>query len=927
MTTCARHSLGSHLCFGLGAAALAAAVTGCGPDDASAARARPGIGAAAPVQHRLFRGAADQAVRDRIEHLHGQPGRLIASWTFSSPDDLDAFDFRGHGDLTVQDGVLRIPPAAEGTRGGAIEFDPPEALPPVFRIDVKLVPGQPRRNVPDNLRWTSARHPDFHTWRRAPAVITKGPDGSPSTGSYEVIFWPGSITRFRLSLRHQDQPIEIDEIAVYAPDLRTVEVLPDGTIAAEIDGAAMPSVWAAPPSRHETTIRVPDDGRLIASTGVAAESVPGSAVIFRVLVDGEEVLSRTRRAGQGDPAPWEPERVDLDRWAGRQVRLVLETSPGPGASEAAPPLAFWGAPSIVAVHRNEPPPTVVLVVADTTRADHLSLYGYDLDTTPFLRDLGERSVVFESAFSQSPWTMPSMCSMMTSAEPWEMNTIWGTPGLIPGRFVTLAESLAAQGYVTGAVVANLVLATDRDYDRGFDYYAYPRQEMVVGDEITDRALDWVAAHPDEPLFMWVHYIDPHGPYEPPRESLKALYGSRGATLAADEHGSFPPTDEVDAVRLLRHYDGEIRWLDDQLGRLYEGIRQTHGREPLFVFAADHGEAFLEHGFYGHGASLHAQETHVPLLVSWQGVIAPRRVQHSVRNLDIAPTILDLLGAAPPATMAGISLRPAIDGVDLPIEAYSEGNSHGPRRAAVRDDDYTYMTFEAWDPFEEPLLTPRPDVAWRLHDFLPTRALYRRGESDAELRNVLTHYPDVAARMQRSIDRVEMQRHGGIVVRLRGRLDGAPNTSVTLAGRVSVEGGTFVEPHTHLADLGADEFALNDDATTLEFSCLLRTPDEEWLLFTATDDAARFTLELQRAVRARPNVILGGAVAPLIDRSIEFDAAAVTTNLATVEALLDHEPGEALVQIWRLDGTGRRHDTAMPPEVLERLRALGYVGDQ
>jgi arylsulfatase len=608
------------------------------------------------------------------------------------------------------------------------------------------------------------------------------------------------------------------------------------------------------------------------------------------------------------------------------VTLAFEASPEGKSDDAAPPPAFWGAPSVVAVQDAEPAPTAVLVVMDTTRADHLSLYGYDRPTTPFLRRLGRSSVVFDAAFSQSPWTMPSMCSMLTSAEPWEMNTIWGTSGRIPGDFPTLAERLADGGFVTGAFVANLVMAPDHEFCRGFDTYAYPRGEMTDGADLTDRALAWVKAREGEPLFLLVHYIDPHTPYRPPRESLEAVLGTRVNSDRLDRAGWYPPKDHVAAARVMEDYDGEIRWLDEQIRRLYEGLHRLRGHKPLFVVTADHGEAFLEHGFYAHGASLHSELVHVPLLFSWPDVLESARIEQPVRIVDIVPTMLDLLGLAVPPTIAGMSLRPVIDGVEVPLEAYSEANSHGPRRAAVRNGGFTYMTFERWDPFAVPPARADPDVAWRLRTYLQPRALYERGTGDLEHRNVLALYPEQATRLQRSIDRVEMQRHPGFVVRLRGRLDAPARSTVKLTGRLSVEQAQFTDLRTRLADVGLDEFGVDDASTTVEFSSDLPGPDEEWLLFDLSSADARLTLEVASTEGPPPRVILGGKEVPLTDGRLEFDARTATVDLATAEGRFDDDPKRPLVQIWKLDQVGRTFQAStMSQEVLARLRALGYIG--
>ncbi|MHC4101488.1 MAG: sulfatase [Planctomycetota bacterium] len=513
--------------------------------------------------------------------------------------------------------------------------------------------------------------------------------------------------------------------------------------------------------------------------------------------------------------------------------------------------------------------------------------------------------------------------MLTSAEPWEMNTIWGTSGRIPEEFPTLAEQLAWAGYVTGAFVANIVMAPDHEYCRGFDTYAYPRREMTDGAEITDRALAWVETHKGEPLFLLVHYIDPHTPYRPPRESLEAVLGTRVTSDRLDRAGWYPPKDHVAAARVMEDYDGEIRWLDEQIRRLYEGLHRLRGHKPL---TADHGEAFLEHGFYAHGESLHSELVHVPLLFSWPGVLESARIEQPVRIVDIVPTMLDLLGLGVPPTIAGMSLRPVIDGVEVPLEAYSEANSHGPRRAAVRNDRFTYMTFERWDPFAVPTPRADPGSALRLRTFLQPRALYERGTGDLEHRNVLALYPEQARQMQRSIDRVEMQRHPGFVVRLRGRLDAPARSTVKLTGRLSVEQAELANLRTRMVDVSLDGFGVDDASTSVEFSSDLPGPDEEWLLFDVGGSDARLTLEVASTDGPPPRVILGGTEVSLTEGRLEFDAKSATVDLATAEGRFDDEPKRPLVQIWKLDQVGRSYEAStISQEVMARLRALGYIG--
>jgi hypothetical protein len=327
-------------------------VAGCGSADDEPAAAIA-VAADAPIQHRLFRGPADQQVIDQLDVLRDEPGRKLASWTFSSPDDAEAFEAKGViAAASVQDGALHVPPENDEGRVRALYFRPPVDLPPVFRFEVKLALGQPKKHFPRGLLWKSARHPSFHKWRQAHRTVADVPEGSAWVASYEVVYWHGPIKRFRLDLIDSGRPIEIDEISIYAPPLRTAQQGSGGMVWAEIDGVMMPSVWAGASSRIETTVQVPQNARLTFSTGLTAEAVAdsGPAVTFRVLADGQEVFSRTVRTGPKERAQWQPARIDLGPWAGRQVRLTLDASPEGGAGDSTPPLAFWGAPSVVAVH-------------------------------------------------------------------------------------------------------------------------------------------------------------------------------------------------------------------------------------------------------------------------------------------------------------------------------------------------------------------------------------------------------------------------------------------------------------------------------------------------------------------------------------------------------------------------------------------------
>jgi len=227
---------------------------------------------------------------------------------------------------------------------------------------------------------------------------------------------------------------------------------------------------------------------------------------------------------------------------------------------------------------------IVFVLVDTLRTDALAAYGGNAELMPFLNSYAERSFVFTDVKANSSWTFPSMASFFTGLLPEEHGAVWGS-SLGEDKW-TLAEAMAARGYRTAAFVSNgVAVREDRGMSQGFEEFhqlgtrgaMYPR-----ADEMNDAAFEWLQEHPTDdsarqPVFLYVHYLDPHTPY-----------------LAA---GVVDPASHDEAMDA---YDTELRYLDEQLRRLVEGLEaQLDGHTHLFL-VSDHGEEFGEHGERGHG---------------------------------------------------------------------------------------------------------------------------------------------------------------------------------------------------------------------------------------------------------------------------------------------------------------------------------------
>ncbi len=364
-------------------------------------------------------------------------------------------------------------------------------------------------------------------------------------------------------------------------------------------------------------------------------------------------------------------------------------------------------------------PDVILIVADTLRADALGAYGVRPSPTPYLDALAARSVRFERAIAQAPWTVPSMWSLMTSLHPSTLDpegrgasdraAVGRRPSLALPR---LASELQRRGWHTAGFQKNPFLAAGSGFEQGFDVYERVGGETAEREsaaQLVDAALTWANAFDEAsssarpPFFLYLHFMDAHMDYQPPAafvpEEAKRYRGpldggapSLHALLRAGKQPS-----EADVAQLRALYRGEVAYLDSQLARLSVELASLGlaTNETLLVFTADHGEQFGEHGEFEHGA-IHRENVQVPLLVSGAG-LAPRAMPDVVRLVDVAPTLLALVGAEPLPAAEGRSLAPLLRGEPLaPLAAVTEYGRHtrvtaerysllrSPRRARLFD---------------------------------------------------------------------------------------------------------------------------------------------------------------------------------------------------------------------------------------------------
>ena len=402
--------------------------------------------------------------------------------------------------------------------------------------------------------------------------------------------------------------------------------------------------------------------------------------------DSRVLLERTVTT----PDRWERVPVDLTSLAGRRVILSLEL-------EASDPgvLGLWGSP-VVRSRALSPseipatPPSVILIMADTIRPDHLAVYGYGRDTTPVLDRLAAGGARFDDTMAQATWTKASTPSILTSLYPLS-HTVTDVSDRLPSSAITLAEIYRDAGYATLSFSSITFTGTATNLHQGFEELheaasrTGPRRNKSAR-EFVDRLLPWLDLHRDVPFFVFLHLFDPHSPFEP-RPPYNTMWADPSERTAHRDRvaevrrqidnpllrGQVMPSQadldasgiDVEAFLLYREawYDGSIRGMDTEIGRVLERIDELGLTDRVVVaVVGDHGEEFLEHGHSWHGQSVYGELTQVPLILWGPGRIpAGRQIGDTVQTIDLMPTVLELSGLPAPDNLQGQSLLPLLVG--------------------------------------------------------------------------------------------------------------------------------------------------------------------------------------------------------------------------------------------------------------------------
>jgi arylsulfatase A-like enzyme len=412
-----------------------------------------------------------------------------------------------------------------------------------------------------------------------------------------------------------------------------------------------------PVTEHRSApVEVPADASLALGFGVLDVARSFGAVQFHVAAcDGDdcETLLDERLAPTAEAAGWQDRRLSLASLAGTTRSFRFRTVEDSGAA-----LPVWSDPTVVApARRGDPRLSILLLSIDTLRRDHLDLYGYERETAPFLRSLGEQGVVFERLVAEAASTGPSHMSMFTSLPALVHGVHGGVSHLdVPVR--TLADTLRARGYATAAFTENGPLAHQRGFGIGFSEYAENKSADLMNpsghvERTFAQAQDWLGRHGDRPFFLFVHTFQVHAPYAPSRR-YRGLFTTPAASVP------------LRGTRPAEAYDREIRYVDDQLRVLHAWLTARGLAErTLIVVTSDHGEEFYEHGSLGHGTLPYQTVLGVPLIFVGPDVAAGVRRATLVHHLDLMPTLLAAAGVDAPADLYGESFAPLLRAGDEP----------------------------------------------------------------------------------------------------------------------------------------------------------------------------------------------------------------------------------------------------------------------
>jgi len=372
---------------------------------------------------------------------------------------------------------------------------------------------------------------------------------------------------------------------------------------------------------------------------------------FEVAIDGVQVVSK-------DVGPRLASPISFAVPAGRHT-VNLEVKGNSIGNY------LWGSPYLRRNNKTAKTP-VILITLDTTRRDVVSPFSGRPELTPNLSRFAKDATVYTNAFSTAPWTLPTHASIFTGlfASGHRAGVI---DDILSESWQTLAEQFRRSGYRTAGFVGGSMASSRFGMAQGFNVYRDPEKNEEPADVITDAACRFVEENSESPLFLFLNYFDPHGPYSAPKEfqsrlgvdELRASVGSvpGWGAYARDQPGAFQrilngkvPSNPLGLALLRARYEAEVAFVDDQIGRFFSSLRDHDLYDrALIVIVADHGEFLGERGLYSHSYRLDPELTAIPMIIKWPGQLGTEVVEELVSQVDLFPTIASVAGLEVPAS--------------------------------------------------------------------------------------------------------------------------------------------------------------------------------------------------------------------------------------------------------------------------------------
>ncbi len=653
-----------------------------------------------------------------------------------------------------------------------------------------------------------------------------------------------------------------------------------------------------PPWQCEAAVEVSADSVLSFAVGAVPGVVAVSVRVAFRTQDGRETVVHDAAVEDalGEPA-WRDVSVDLSALGNSEGVLVIDVD---GRTSGAS-LGLGFAEPVVFRSMNRPRRNLVLILLDTLRADRVGFNGGATDTTPFLNELAAAGTVFTHAYSPSAWTRPSTATLMLGLDP-SASGIHDVRHRIGREQRTLALALHEAGYATAAFSRNPNVLPLTGFDRGFERFV----DAEAGDwgrtsdtrMVIDRALAEVDRVAGRPFFLYLHLNQIHAPYTPPEAFRNAVSGD--------------PPEPSDL------YDADVRFVDQQLERLWNGLRERGvGARTLWAVTADHGEEFGEHGQGSHGLTLYEEQLRIPMLLWRPGRVPIRRIEHPVRLAAFADTLLPLLdiGTEVAGQRSLLADPSAVAGPMLYSVEVSARRVH-----AISDGRWKYIIWM------------RPKASEELYDL---------AEDPGEQRNRLGDAPEradaLAARLQQVLARQRpgvhvrvasrQRRRVRVVLETTGRIDSVWEDSLESGDRVSLdedrkrlelrvevkEQSTYVPAPPKPGDLEPPGVSISYPDVD-EIGVVLVPPDSPLEVTIVPDDATRPIDIWAGAARAVSPIVVNANAADLEVRAIPSgngEAVWLYRFRGASGASLEQVPETTL-------------EEPVPDGVRKRLRALGYL---